>query len=101
MRRISGEILAEPACVAGCDPCFRRCALARIHLSWWEREEERLLRGRVVEGDPRRGAWLAELAEAEEQLQRLRQGMTPYAPSCRGAAWLAGLPAAPARARLH
>ena len=97
----TGVLLSAPACAAGCDPCYRSCALTRIKLSWWEREEERLLRGRVREGDPRREAWQAELAEARESLQRLRLGMTLSVPSFPGAAFPASYPGAPARARLH
>lgn len=93
--------LAAPACEEECFPCLRRCALGRVHLNWWEKEEERLLRERVSEGDPHRQDWLAQLGEAQEQLQRLRQETKPSAPSFRDGAWREGSPGSPARARLH
>ena len=93
--------LPEPACAMGCDPCFRRCALARIQIGWWEREEERLLRARVRQTDPCRGEWLADLREAQEHLQRLRQETKPFAPSFHAGALPGGFRESPARVRLH
>lgn len=95
------ERLIDAACVTGCDPCFRRCALARIHLAWWEREEERLLRERACRAGPNRAQWMAELAEAQECVRRFRQETRLSAPNFPGAAWPAGFPGSPARARLH
>lgn len=82
-------------------PCIRSCAVTRIYLSWWEKEEERLLRGRVCEGDSRRSEWLAELAEVQESLQRLRRETRLFAPSFRGEAFRAGFQGSRAQARPH
>ena len=95
------ETLSEPACAAGCNPCLRGCALARIKLAWWEKEEARLLRSAVPAPDPGRDAWLSELAEAAERLQALRQQTRPCAPSSRGAAFPEGFRAGPPGVLLH
>ena len=95
------EILSEPACAAGCDPCVRSCALARIKLAWWEREEKRLLLAAVPALDPHRGAWLSELAEAAERLQALRQQTRPCVPSCPDAAFPEGSRGGRRAALLH
>ena len=81
------ETLSQPACAAGCNPCLRSCALARIKLAWWEKEETRLLFAVVPAAGPYRAAWLAQLAEAAERLRQLRPQTKPCAPSCRGAAF--------------
>src|SRR5688572_20240724 len=80
------KILSEPACQAGCVPCLRRCALARIKLGWWEKEEARLLLAGAPPREPARNAWLSQLEEAAERLQRLRRDTRPSAPSWHGAA---------------
>ena len=95
------EFLAEPACLEGCDPCLRRCAMGRIKLAWWEKEEMRLLRAPAPSVAPGRGAWLSQLAEAAERLQQLRQDTTPFAPSCRGEAFRGEYRAEPPPALLH
>jgi hypothetical protein len=95
----SSETLAEPACEAGCAPCLRSCALARIKRDWWEREEARLLHAGAPVSE--RAAWLSQLAEAAERLQQLRQDMQPCAPGLRGAAFPAGPRAGRREALLH
>ena len=95
------ETLSEPACAAGCDPCLRSCAMARIKLGWWEREEMRLLGVGVPAVEPGRGAWLSQLAEAAEQLQALRRQMKPCAPRCHDGAFPEGFRGARHAALLH
>ena len=95
----SSETLSEPACEAGCDPCLRSCALARIKRDWWEREEARLLHAGALVAD--RAVWLSQLAEAAERLQQLRQDMQPCAPNLRAAAFPAGPQGGRREALLH
>lgn len=99
--RRSSTILSEPACEAGCDPCLRSCALARIKRDWWEREEVRLLHAGAPAAATKRAAWLSQLAEAAERLQQLRQDTQPCAPSCRDAAFPEGYRATRPAALLH
>ena len=97
----NGDVLISPACGEECRPCYRRCAVARIHLNWWQREEARLLQAPVAEGVPGRAEWIANLAEAAERMLRLRRGMRPCAPNSLASAFRAGFREAPAQARLH
>lgn len=33
-----GERLVSPGCKTGCAICYRKCAVTKIMLDWWERE---------------------------------------------------------------
>jgi len=93
-------LLAEPACEVGCAPCSRRCAVAQIQLSWWSREEERLLRERGMVAERHRGQWREDLAEAATHVTRLRRDILSACPVTPLAGRAARL-AAPGRARLQ
>lgn len=93
-------LLSEPACDLGCAPCSRRCAVAQIQISYWAREEERLLRERVAVADRHWHQWRDDLAEASAHVTRLRQDILSACPVIPLAGRAARL-AAPAQARLQ
>jgi hypothetical protein len=92
--------LSEPGCHRGCDPCVRACAVFRIQLSWWEREEASLLRARFCAGPEDRRQWLADLSEAQERQRQLRQDIELAAP-VRARAYSARLRGSSAAALAH
>ena len=78
--------LTEPGCEEACDPCPRQCAVKRIQLRWWEKEEASLL-AQPPPLEDAKDRWLVDLAEAQARQQQLQQDIALVSRG-RSQAWL-------------
>lgn len=69
--------LTAPGCEVGCSDCVRSCAVATIQLAWWAREADRLFASPPADPD----SLVADLAEADDQVARLRADLERVSPS--------------------